>query len=144
MFFLAQDASSSLASFLPLILIGAFFWFVMIRPQRKRAAERKQMIASLGVGSDVVTIGGIHGHVEALGDEWVDLLVTEDVVLRVARSAIGQVVSNDDDLDDVDDLDDLDDLESDEELLAGLGDPTPPEAGTDDASVDWPSEDDRT
>lgn len=138
MLFLAQDASSSLASFLPLILIGAFFWFVMIRPQRKRAAERKQMIDNLGVGSDVVTIGGIHGHVEALGDEWVDLLVTEDVVVRVTRSAIGQIVSKDD-------RDDLDDLESDEELLAGLGDPTPPagDAGTDDASVEWPSEDDR-
>ncbi len=137
MLFLAQDASSSLASFLPLILIGAFFWFVMIRPQRKRAAERKQMIDNLGVGSDVVTIGGIHGHVEALGDEWVDLLVTEDVVVRVTRSAIGQIVSNDD----------RDDLGSDEELLAGLGDPTPPvadaDAGTDDASVEWPSEDDR-
>lgn len=138
MLFLAQDASSSLASFLPLILIGAFFWFVMIRPQRKRAAERKQMIDNLGVGSDVVTIGGIHGHVEALGDEWVDLLVTEDVVVRVTRSAIGQIVSKDD-------RDDRDDLESDEELLAGLGDPTPPagDAGTDDASVEWPSEDDR-
>lgn len=135
MLFLAQDASSSLASFLPLILIGAFFWFVMIRPQRKRAAERKQMIDTLGVGSDVVTIGGIHGHVEALGDEWVDLLVTEDVVVRVTRSAIGQVVSKDD-------VDDFDDLES-EELLAGLGDPTPGDTGADDASVEWPSEDDR-
>lgn len=134
MFFLAQDATSSIAGFLPLILIGAFFWFVMIRPQRKRAAERKQMIDTLSVGSNIVTIGGIHGEVEALTDEWVDVLVTEDVVLRVTRSAIGQVLSP---------QDDLDALDGDDDLLAGLGGPEPSGVDAEDEPVDWPSEDDR-
>lgn len=134
MFFLAQDATSSIASFLPLILIGAFFWFVMIRPQRKRANERKQMIDSLSVGSNIVTIGGIHGEVEALTDEWVDVLVTEDVVLRVTRSAIGQVVAPEDE---------FDDLDADDDLLAGLDAPESSTPDGDDEPVEWPSEDDR-
>lgn len=129
MLFIAQDAASSLTSFLPLLLIGAFFWFVMIRPQRKRAAERKDMIESLGVGSDIITIGGVHGVVEALGEEWVDVLVTEDVVIRVTRSAVGQVLGPDDgaQLDDDDDLLELDDVGEDDE-----------------DSAQWPSQDDRT
>ncbi len=52
------------------------------------------MMESLAVGSSVITIGGIHGVVEALSDDWVDLLVTEDVVLRFTRAAVGQVVSS--------------------------------------------------
>lgn len=70
---LAQAESAfDLTSLLPLLLIGAFVWFIMIRPQRKRAAERKNMMSSLSVGDDIVTIGGIHGRVDALTDDWVD------------------------------------------------------------------------
>lgn len=91
---LAQAESAfDLTSLLPLLLIGAFVWFIMIRPQRKRAAERKNMMSSLSVGDDIVTIGGIHGRVDALTDDWVDLLVTEDVVIRVTRQAIGSIKS---------------------------------------------------
>lgn len=89
----SADVASSFGQFLPLILIGAFIWFGMIRPQRKRSAERKSMMDALAVGRDVITVGGLHGQVEALGDETVDLLVTDDIVLRFTRQAIGQVVT---------------------------------------------------
>ncbi|HKJ54891.1 MAG TPA: preprotein translocase subunit YajC [Nitriliruptoraceae bacterium] len=139
MFLLAQDAGAfgSLGTFLPLLLIGGFFWFVMIRPQRKRAAERKDMMDALAVGSSVITIGGIHGVVDALDDEWVDLLVTDDVVLRFTRAAIGQVVSPETatELDDLDDLDDFDD-DLDDGIVAA-------DDGATDEQVEWPADDDR-
>lgn len=136
MFLLAQDAGAfgSLGTFLPLLLIGGFFWFVMIRPQRKRAAERKDMMDALAVGSSVITIGGIHGVVDALDDEWVDLLVTDDVVLRFTRAAVGQVVSPET----ATELDDLDDLDDDlDDGIATADD------GAADEPVEWPADDDR-
>lgn len=124
MLLLAQDAGGQLATFLPLILIGAFFWFVMIRPQRKRQQERKAMMDSLAVGNDIVTIGGLHGRIEELGDGWVDLLVTDDVVLRFSRTAIGEVVT-------ASDLDELPAAEPDEPVVAA------------DDDTGWPDSDDR-
>lgn len=98
MFVLAQEAGGlgNLSSLLPILLVGAVFWFLVIRPQRKRQQERAGMLSALSVGSEVVTIGGMFGEVEAMDDNWVDLLVSEDVVLRFARSAIGRIASDED------------------------------------------------
>ncbi len=98
MFVLAQEAGGlgSLSSLLPILLVGAVFWFLVIRPQRKRQQERESMLSTLSVGTEVVTIGGMFGEVEAMDDNWVDLLVGEDVVLRFARSAIGRIATDED------------------------------------------------
>lgn len=99
MFVLAQDAAGglgSLSSLLPILLVGAVFWFLVIRPQRTRQKERETMLSALSIGSEVVTIGGLFGEVEAMDDNWVDLLVGEDVVLRFARSAIGRIATDED------------------------------------------------
>ncbi|MBY5163959.1 preprotein translocase subunit YajC [Salsipaludibacter albus] len=123
MFVLAQDAGSSLTGFLPILLIGAVFYFLVIRPQRKRQKERTDMLSDLAVGSEVVTIGGLFGEVEALDDNWVDLLVSEDVVLRFTRQAIGRIVTPEDERtletfatgEDPDELDAPDDRDDDVE-----------------------------
>ena len=86
---------SSLLSFLPLLLIGAFVYFAMIRPQRKRQQAVQQMQKQLGVGSDVITIGGIHGRVDAIGENTVDLELTDDIIVRFKRSAIAEVLGDD-------------------------------------------------
>lgn len=98
MFVLAQEAGGlgSLSSLLPIVLVGAVFWFLVIRPQRKRQQERESMLSTLSVGTEVVTIGGMFGEVEAMDDNWVDLLVGEDVVLRFGRSAIGRIATDED------------------------------------------------
>lgn len=79
-------------SFLILLGFFALMWFVLIRPQQKRQKEHAKMLAALTIGDDVVTIGGLHGTVVALGDDTVDLDVTDDVTLRFQRSAIAKVV----------------------------------------------------
>jgi preprotein translocase subunit YajC len=93
----AGGGASSLLSFLPLILIGAFVYFAMIRPQRKRQQAVQNMQKELSVGDDVVTIGGMHGRVDAIGENTVDLDVTGDgdVIMRFKRSSIAEIVTED-------------------------------------------------
>ncbi|MBE7011156.1 MAG: preprotein translocase subunit YajC [Ruminococcaceae bacterium] len=60
---------SMVGSFLPMILLIAVFWFLLIRPQKKKEKELKNMIAALKVGDVVATIGGIHGKIVKVKDE---------------------------------------------------------------------------
>lgn len=97
---LAQESggqSSALGSLLPLLLIGGLVYFLMIRPQRKKQAEFQAMQKTLSVGDDVITIGGLHGHVVSMGEQSVDLSVDadEDIVLRFRRSAIQEILRDD-------------------------------------------------
>lgn len=70
----------------------AILYLLMIRPQQKRQKEHRQAVSDLAIGDDVVTIGGLHGHIVALTDETMDLEVTDDVVLRYQRSSLARVV----------------------------------------------------
>jgi preprotein translocase subunit YajC len=75
----------------------ALLWFLLIRPQQKRRKEQQQMVRSLNVGDDIVTIGGLHGRVIALTDSTMDVTVDadEDVVMRFERASLGRVVADD-------------------------------------------------
>ena len=70
---------------LPLILIFVVFYFLLIRPQAKRAKEHKAMVAALAVGDEVVTSGGILGKVTEAGEQFLTVEVAEGV--RVKSSA---------------------------------------------------------
>lgn len=79
---------------LPLLFLVALY-LLMIRPQQKRQKEHQQLIASIGIGDDVITVGGVHGRVAALTDESMDLEVTDDIVIRFQRSSLARVVRDD-------------------------------------------------
>ncbi len=68
--------------------ILAFFYFLFLRPQSKRTKEKKQMIASLGKGVEVVTSGGILGKIVDLDDNFVKLEVSENSFIQVQRQSI--------------------------------------------------------
>lgn len=92
---MAQDAAgepSLLASLLPLILIVAIFWFLLIRPQMKRNKQHKEMVASLSVGDEIVTAGGLLGRIIDLGDSFLTVELADNVTVRVQRSSVAQVV----------------------------------------------------
>lgn len=80
---------------LPVLFIGVLY-LLLIRPQQKRAKEHRQLVSNLQEGSDVVTIGGLHGRVVDLTDDTMDLEVTDDIVLRFQRSSLARVVQDDD------------------------------------------------
>ncbi len=86
------DATSSLMSMLPLLLMFAVLYFVMIRPQMKRQKEHKAMLEALAKGDEVATAGGVLGRISKLGDTYVGVEVAQGVEIQVQRSAIAQVL----------------------------------------------------
>ncbi|MBF4500110.1 preprotein translocase subunit YajC [Savagea sp. SN6] len=76
-----------------LVLMFALVYFMMIRPQQKRMKQMKAMHDSLQRGDEIVTVGGIHGTIDALEDTVVHVRVAHDVVMKFERQAIGSVVN---------------------------------------------------
>lgn len=77
-----------------IIMVGLFavMYFVLIRPQQKRAKELKAMIDSIGKGDEVVTAGGMLGKITKIGETYMTLEVASGVELQVQRSAVVQVL----------------------------------------------------
>ena len=92
-----SGSGSGFAQFIPLILIFVIFYFFLIRPQQKRAKDHKTMVAALKRGDKVVTSGGIVGRVERiLGEDKLDLLISENVTVQVVQSTIQNVLNKPD------------------------------------------------
>jgi preprotein translocase subunit YajC len=86
--------SQALMQFLPLVLIFVVFYFLLIRPQQKRAKDHKTMLEALRRGDRVVTGGGIIGTVaKVVNDEEVAVDIAENVRVRVLRSTISSVLA---------------------------------------------------
>ena len=87
-------SGSGFTQFIPLILIFVIFYFFLIRPQQKRAKDHKAMVAALKRGDEVVTSGGIVGKVERiLGEDKLDLSISENVTVQVVQSTIQSVLN---------------------------------------------------
>ena len=87
-------SGSGFTQFVPLILIFVIFYFFLIRPQQKKVKEHKLMVASLKRGDEVITSGGIVGKVEkVLGDDKVDILISENVTVQVVQSTIQSLLN---------------------------------------------------
>ena len=80
-------------SFLPLILVFVIFYFLLIRPQQKKAKQHQEMLGRLKKNDEVMTSGGIYGKVVALTDQVVTLEVASNVRLRVNRPNISAVLT---------------------------------------------------
>jgi preprotein translocase subunit YajC len=79
----------------PLIFIGitlALLWLLVIRPQRRRSAELTEMVAGLSVGDEVVTAGGMYGHIRRMDGDVLTVEIAPDISVRVARGAITGVI----------------------------------------------------
>ena len=90
-------SGSGFAQFIPLILIFVIFYFFLIRPQQKKVKQHKLMVSALKRGDQVVTSGGIVGRVErVLGDDKVDILISENVTVQVVQSTIQSLLNKTD------------------------------------------------
>lgn len=78
----------SLGSLLLLVLLIAMFWFVAVRPARKRQMRQQQLVDSLTVGQKVVTTSGLHATIVALDESTMDLEIAPGVVVTWARAAV--------------------------------------------------------
>ena len=84
----AAGGAEGLMSFLPIILLFVILYFLMIRPQMKRAKEQKAMIEALQKGDEVVTAGGVVGRISKLGDQYLTLEIAPNTEVVVQRSAV--------------------------------------------------------
>lgn len=89
----AAGGAGAVAQFVPLILIFVIMYFLMIRPQQKRAKEHRAMVEALRKGDVVVTAGGILGKVTNVQDEEVEVELAQGVRVRVIRTTITQVLN---------------------------------------------------
>jgi len=86
------DVQSSLMGMLPLVLMFVVLYFVMIRPQMKKAKEHKAMIDALAKGDEVATVGGVLGKVTKIGDSFIHIEIANGVEVQLQRSAVVQVL----------------------------------------------------
>lgn len=91
----AGGAASGIISFVPIVLIFAIMYFLMIRPQQKKVKEHRAMVDALRRGDQVVTAGGLIGKVTKVDDQKneVEVELAPNVKVRVVRSTISTVVS---------------------------------------------------
>ena len=84
----AASQSDTLIGFLPLVAMMVLFYFILIRPQSKRAKEHKAMVAALQKGDEVVTQGGILGRITQVSENFVAVEISRDVVIHVQKHAV--------------------------------------------------------
>lgn len=84
---------AAFAQFIPLILIFLIMYFLMIRPQQKRAKQHREMVSNVKKGDTIITQGGILARVASVRDDELEVEIAQGVKIRVVRSTIAQVVS---------------------------------------------------
>lgn len=85
------DALTMINSIFPFIIMGGVFYFMLWRPQKQEQKKRQEMLESLKVGDDVITLGGIIGKITKIDDREVTLKVAENVEMQFLRTAIGHI-----------------------------------------------------
>ena len=88
----AADPTGGFMQLLPMILMFVVLWFLMIRPQMKKAKEHKALIAALQKGDEVVTQGGMVGKITKVGEAYVTLEIAQGTEVVVQKPAIGIVL----------------------------------------------------
>lgn len=84
----AAPGVSGLMSIAPLVILFVIFYFLLIRPQQKKAKEHKQMLSAIQKGDNVVTSGGIHGRVVSVNEDTVTVEIADDVKVKISKEAI--------------------------------------------------------
>ena len=87
-----SQGGDPMASLFFMVVIFAVFYFILIRPQAKRAKEHKKMTAALQKGDEIVSSGGVLGKVTDVSDDYVSLQVADNVEIKIQRSAVGTLL----------------------------------------------------
>ncbi|HRC60566.1 SecYEG protein translocase auxillary subunit [Candidatus Propionivibrio aalborgensis] len=88
----AAGPLDNVMQFLPIILMFGVLYFLMIRPQMKKAKEHKALLDALGKGDEVVTQGGIAGRITKVGEDFVTMAISDNVEIQMQKPAITLVL----------------------------------------------------
>jgi preprotein translocase subunit YajC len=88
-----QGQGSGIAGFLPIIILFVIFYFLLIRPQQKKAKEHREMISNLQKGVRIITSGGIYGTIISLDETTIGLEIAEKVKIKITRGNVAAVAS---------------------------------------------------
>ena len=88
----AQEQPNMLEALFPFIILFIVFYFLLIRPQQKRAKEHKVMAEGLQKGEEIITNGGIVGKVTSVDEEYVKVELSEGVEIMMQRQAVASVL----------------------------------------------------
>ena len=84
-------APSPILQFLPLIFLFVIFYFMLIRPQQKKQKDHADMITKLDKNDEVITVGGVHATVIAVGEKTATLRIADNVKIEIEKASISQV-----------------------------------------------------
>ncbi|HET7482839.1 MAG TPA: preprotein translocase subunit YajC [Actinomycetota bacterium] len=78
-----------------LVLIFVTFWLILWRPNQKRQQQHRQMIENVGPGDEIITFGGIYATVRSIAEDYLEVEIAPGTTIRIMKSAIRQVVQDD-------------------------------------------------
>ena len=88
----ATSTQNSFISFLPMIIIFILFWFLLIRPQQKKAKEHTKMITELKIGDTVLTNGGIFGKINQIKEQIILLEIADNIIIQIQKNTIANKI----------------------------------------------------
>lgn len=87
-----QSGLGSLVSLLPMVVVMGALIYLMYRSQKKEQRRREDMVSSVAKGNKIITVGGIHGVIEAVKDDSFTIKIAENVKVEIAKSAVATVI----------------------------------------------------
>ena len=88
----AAQQPGMIEALLPFVILFVVFYFLLIRPQSKKAKQHKSMVEAVGKGDEVVTQGGLFGKITEVSDEYLQVKVADNVEVKVQRGAIASML----------------------------------------------------
>ena len=87
----AEGQGAGFGAFIPIILMFAIFYFLLIRPQQKKAKQHREMVSTLKKGDRIISSGGLHGTVTGLTDDVVTVEIAPKVRVKISRGSVSGV-----------------------------------------------------
>ncbi len=87
--------AGGMSAFIPLILMFAIFYFLLIRPQQKKAKQHKTLLSSLRKGDRIVTSGGLHGLITGVADDVVTMEIAPKIRVKISRGSVAGILKRD-------------------------------------------------
>jgi len=89
-----------------IVLLLGLFWFVLVRPQRRQAAEQRELIEALEPGDEIVSAGGLYGVIKSIDGDELHVEIADGLVVRMAKGAVAGFVEHDEEPESVPEEDD--------------------------------------